>query len=115
MLNKEEIEKAKAFMVFYKNYCLNIETANMENYETVDDEEFVYKNIKTILQYTAELETREQKLIDKLEQDVEELEILNDNYIDANVLEGTYETLGRISEAKKILSIIKLQSNKETQ
>lgn len=53
------------------------------------------------------IEERE-KLIDKLEQDIEELEILNDNYIDANVLEGTYETLGRISEAKKILSIIKL-------
>lgn len=69
MLSKEEIEKAKDFMIFYKNYCLNKETVNTEHYETVNNEEFVYKNIETILEYIDQLESREQKLIEKLEED----------------------------------------------
>lgn len=68
MLSKEEIEKAKDFMIFYKNYCLNKETVNTEHYETVNNEEFVYKNIETILEYIDQLESREQKLIEKLEE-----------------------------------------------
>ena len=48
-----------------------------------------------------------QNLIEKLENDIEELEILHDNYIDANIVEGIYETIGRISKAQEILSILK--------
>ena len=68
MLSKEEIEKSKDFMIFYKNYCLNKETANTEHYETANNEEFVYKNIETMLEYIDQLESREQKLIEKLEE-----------------------------------------------
>ncbi len=48
-----------------------------------------------------------EQLIEKLETNLEELEILHDNYIDANVIEGTYETLGRINEIRRILKILK--------
>ena len=62
MLSKEEIEKAKEFMKFYKNDCLNIEINNIENYETGNDGEFIYKNIETLLQYTDQLEQENNKL-----------------------------------------------------
>lgn len=129
MITKEEIEKAKAFMVFYKNYCLNKETANMKDYETVNDEEFVYKNIETILKYIEQLENKvreveaqrnelatelseneddKQKLIDKLKEKIkyfEECDELiassNDNYSDGTV---TYRL---IKEFTEILSIAK--------
>ena len=107
MLSKEEIEKTKDFMIFYKNYCLNKETANIEHYETVNNEEFVYKNIEEMLEYIKHLESREQKLIEKLEEDIDELETLNDNYTDADIFEGIYTTRGQIIKAKEILSILK--------
>ena len=67
--NKEEIEKAKDFMIFYKKYCLRREIANIENYETVNDGDFVYKNIEVLLQY-----------LDYLEQENAELKTQRDYY-----------------------------------
>lgn len=102
MLSKEKIEKAKDFMIFYKNYCLNKETVNTEHYETVNNEEFVYKNIETILEYIDHLESREQKLIEKLEEEKFTIEStysqINGNYFMAQ---------DRLDLIKQILSILK--------
>ena len=67
MLSKEEIEKAKEFMKFYKNHCLNIEKKNIEKYGTVNDEEFIYKNIELLLQYIDELEEYLEKISKQLD------------------------------------------------
>lgn len=66
-----------------------------------------YRERKRRKEAVKQLETKEQKLIEKLEANLEELEILHDNYIDANVIEGTYETLGRINEIRRILNLLK--------
>lgn len=103
MLSKEEIKKAKAFMVFYKNYCLNKETANMEIYETVNDEGFVYKNIETILQYLTQLESDKQKLIDKLEEKQKEIDDLNQFY---ETYEINYEGQAVLIDRNKFKEVI---------
>ena len=54
-----------------------------------------------------ELESDKQKLIEKLEEDIDELETLNDNYTDADIFEGIYTTRGQIIKAQEILSIVK--------
>lgn len=54
-----------------------------------------------------QLESDKQKLIEKLEEDINELETLNDNYTDTDIMEGIYTTRGQIIKAKEILSILK--------
>ena len=120
MISKEEIEKAKAFMVFYKNYCLNKETANMKDYETVNDEEFVYKNIETILKYIEQLENKvrereddKQKLIDKLEEKQEKVKDKRSKlgfktYMKReHMIREDCELLGKQKAYNEILSIVK--------
>ena len=80
MLSKEEIEKTKEFMKFYKNDCLNREINNIENYETVNDEEFIYKNIETLLQYIDQLEQENiklNKMIDEMAKYIKEPYLIN--------------------------------------
>jgi len=107
MLSKKEIETCKQEL---NNYIEFMETAGdnagwargMKWYiEQIEVDN--YEANKRIDEY---IEDR-QKLIEKLETNIEELEILNDNYIDGNVIEGTYETLGRISEDRRILEFVK--------
>ena len=69
ILSKEEIEKAKEYMKFYKNHCLNRELVSIKNYKTVNDEYFIYKNIETLLQYIEQLEqgnNKQNKIIDEM-------------------------------------------------
>lgn len=115
--------------------CKECEIKNMKKYfdecitkDHIFEEGFTIDYIKTAKEYIEELEKEQeisnkaldvitsllnqntddkQKLIEKLEIDIEGLELLHDNYIDANVLEGTYETLGRLSYAKQLLEILK--------
>lgn len=66
----EEERKAIEFMFFYKEHCLNIEKKNIKNYETVNDEEFVYKNINAVL-----------NLIEKQQKEIEEEKEANNETI----------------------------------
>lgn len=88
MLSKEEISKLK-INVF--NQC--------------DDE--TIRLVAEMLKHTEQLESDKQKLIEKLEEDINELETLNDNYTDTDIMEGIYTTRGQIIKAKEILSILK--------
>lgn len=88
MLSKEEISKLK-INVF--NQC--------------DDE--TIRLVAEMLKHTEQLESDKQKLIEKLVEDIDELETLNDNYTDADIFEGIYTTRGQIIKAKEILSILK--------
>lgn len=94
MSSKEEIEKA-----YWKGYIQKQNEAMK-----------IFNQCKYIKK-ARELETREQKLIEKLEGDIECLKFSHDNYIDANIIEGTYETLGRLSYAQEILKILKGETN----
>ena len=55
-MRSKEVENAIDFVKFYKEHCLNIENSNIENYETINDEEFIYKNLETVLNYISEKE-----------------------------------------------------------
>ena len=88
MLSKEEISKLK-INVF--NQC--------------DDE--TIRLVAEMLNHTEQLESDKQKLIEKLEEDIDELETLNDNYTDADIFEGIYTTRGQIIKTREILSILK--------
>lgn len=85
----EEERKAIEFMFFYKEHCLNIEKKNIKNYETVNDEEFVYKNINAVL-----------NLIEKQRIEIEKMKSL-----DIYKLVEDWET-GQIIPVQKIKDII---------
>lgn len=101
MLSKEEIERIKINLKTYTIEKLEDMTNIADYIDELESDNYELNN--RINDYIEE----RQKLIEKLEENVEELEILHDNYIDANIVEGTYETLGRISKAKEILSLLK--------
>lgn len=89
MLSKEEIEKAKEIVK-------SIPSRHMDILISEDI------SIAEVLNYIQQLETREQKLIDKLEEDIEQ-----------HTFDKEIDTTSQY--AQEILSIIKLQSNNETQ
>ena len=93
MLSKEEMEKAKEDFKFF----------NEGDYITKE----MFNSKEKIFEYIEQLESDKQKLIEKLEEDIDELETLNDNYTDADIFEGIYTTRGQIIKAKEILSILK--------
>ena len=64
-MRSKEVEKAIDFVKFYKEHCLNIENSNIENYETINDEEFIYKNLDTVLNYISEKEKENKFLRDE--------------------------------------------------
>ena len=86
----EEEKKAIEFMFFYKEHCLNIEKKNIKNYETVNDEEFVYKNINTVL-----------NLIEKQQKEIEK----NKNFIDF-LQSNDVKKLGEIIKKDKIIDLM---------
>lgn len=95
MLSKEEIEiNLKAL----SGVMLNFE-------DRLCDE--MQERVKEVKDYIDNLESDKQKLIEKLEEDIRELEALNDNYTEADIIEGIYTTRGQIIKAKEILSILK--------
>ena len=117
MISKQEIEKAKEFMKFYKNDCLNIEINNIENYETSNDGEFVYKNIEILLQYINQLE-QENKKLNKKEferKSNERINIQEIKYIDEleHGVMGTYidENKRTINEVIKAVKQLDRQIN----
>ena len=55
MLSEEEKE-AIEFIKFYQQHCLKKEKENMKQYETVNDEEFVSKNLDTVLNLITKLQ-----------------------------------------------------------
>ena len=64
MLSEEEKE-AIEFIKFYQQHCLKKEKENMKQYETVNDEEFVSKNLDTVLNLITKLQ-KENKEKDKI-------------------------------------------------
>ena len=52
----EEEKKAIEFIKFYQQHCLKKEKENMKQYETVNDEEFVSKNLDTVLNLITKLQ-----------------------------------------------------------
>ena len=78
----DEEKQAIEFLSFYKEHCLKIETENMKNgnYETVNDEGFVYKNLETVLnlieKQQAEIRQYDKALHDQIIKDYDmELEL----------------------------------------
>lgn len=55
MLSEEEKE-AIEFIKFYQQHCLKKEKENMKQYEIVNDEEFVSKNLDTVLNLITKLQ-----------------------------------------------------------
>ncbi len=87
MLNKEEIERAKSW--------LSALDAKSE-YEAISKE--------IVLQYIEELESDKQKLIEKLEKDIEQYrKEINNTHIKLNQI----HYMKRIEYAKEILAIVK--------
>ena len=101
MLSKEEIKSHIDLVKLPQYEADSTERALVEYIEQLESDNYELNNI--INDYIEE----RRELIEKLENDIEELEILHDNYIDANIVEGIYETIGRISKAQEILSILK--------
>ena len=50
----KEQEEAIEFLEFYKKNCLKKEIENIDNYETVNDGEFVSHNIETVINMLKE-------------------------------------------------------------
>lgn len=114
MPSKEEIEEGKAHLcwlldngIFTSEDEPHIE-AVLEYIEQLEQEKVDRINADNYENsYIAKLESDKQKLIEKLEEDINELETLNDNYTDTDIMEGIYTTRGQIIKAKEILSILK--------
>lgn len=51
--------------------------------------------------------TRQAKANREVRKDIDEQETLNDNYTEADIIEGIYTTRGQITKTKEILSILK--------
>ena len=95
MINKEEPA--------WKKLCKECSSAAKEVGISKEDTD-------RIIQETRKMQWKANKydeLIEKLEEDIDELETLNDNYTDADIFEGIYTTRGQIIKAKEILSILK--------
>lgn len=106
MLSKEE--KKLTIEEWLKAY--NDLKNNTSLVESISTEPFI-EFVDLLLSKIQELETREQKLIDKLEEDIDKNKELYKNTSEDIKL---YRK-AKIIYAQEILSIIKLQSNKETQ
>lgn len=98
MLSEEE-KKAIEFIKFYQQHCLKKEKENMKQYETVNDEEFVSKNLDTVLNLITKL----QKENKEKDEEISNLKIENNNaWEDWNNLEqASYEEELRLKEKIK--------------
>ena len=65
MLSEEE-KKAIEFIKFYQQHCLKKEKENMKQYETVNDEEFVSKNLDTVLNLITKLQKENEEKDEKI-------------------------------------------------
>lgn len=118
MLSKEEIEKDNTFkisMPLITDEDIRKIDNNFENIVKEFTKSYVKEKDLVLAQYIMKkqqdkldnLESDKQKLIEKLEEDISELEALNDNYTDADIIEGIYTTRGQIIKTREILSILK--------
>ena len=80
MLSEEE-KKAIEFIKFYQQHCLKKEKENMKQYETVNDEEFVSKNLDTVL-----------NLITKLQKEIQDYKYLYEQALD-NTMKADKENI----------------------
>ena len=74
-MNDEE-KKAVEFLNFYKDMCMNRELSNLEHYETINDGEFIYKNLETVLNLIEKQQENYQSCMDyadSLNKDIGEL------------------------------------------
>lgn len=88
----------------WKHRYYKIREKNKDLQKSVEQ---IYDDYQDIGKMYFDLDEKRQKLIEKLEEDVNELENLNDNYTDADIVEGIYTTRGQIIKAQEILSILK--------
>lgn len=116
MLSKEEIEKAKNNLW---NFLEDVWFGSLYSQEEMQQDLRVLLNEYNYLETMnerkqnriAELETREQKLIDKLE----EIAKNKKSRTDCRYCNNTCDSYAVCKLCEEILSIIKLQSSKETQ
>lgn len=112
MLSKEEIEKAKEYFEY------QIELAHKEiekhkndefkGYGTLEDiAKLKYCNFKIISNYIEQLETREQKLIEKSEEDIKKNNEFEFMPLQIEKAYNNYYKLGKIDEAQELLKILK--------
>lgn len=73
MLSEEE-KKAIEFIKFYQQHCLKKEKENMKQYETVNDEEFVSKNLDTVLNLITKLQKENEEKDKQIDLIIEEYE-----------------------------------------
>ena len=114
MLSKEEIEEAKEY------FKKRIDICN-ENADICDENDFNEEAIQlreeqkiteNILQYIEQLETKEQKLIEKLEEDIETAKKENTPYAECKKESRMYlMNIGKIQAEEKILKIVKGERN----
>ena len=77
MLSEEE-KKAIEFIKFYQQHCLKKEKENMKQYETVNDEEFVSKNLDTVLNLITKLQKENELAKEQLKKQCEIADERND-------------------------------------
>ena len=99
MLSEEE-KKAIEFIKFYQQHCLKKEKENMKQYETVNDEEFVSKNLDTVLnvikKQQEQLETIKEYAYQEIVHYTEDIR----DYIDDNK-EGNKHIIGELKEERE--------------
>lgn len=98
MLNKEEIEKALKKMRSFSRIRQDMTVVTA-------------KEMKAVLQYIEQLETKEQKLIEKSEEDIKKNNEFEFMPLQIEKAYNNYYKLGKIDEAQELLKILKGENN----
>ena len=92
MLSEEE-KKAIEFIKFYQQHCLKKEKENMKQYETVNDEEFVSKNLDTVLNLITKLQKENELAKEQLKKQCEIINERNNLLVKVNRLESQIDLM----------------------
>lgn len=98
MLNKEEIEKALKKMRSFSRIRQDMTVVTA-------------KEMEAVLQYIEQLETKEQKLIEKSEEDIKKNNEFEFMPLQIEKAYNNYYKLGKIDEAQELLKILKGENN----
>ena len=92
-----EQREAIEFLEFYKQHCLKKEIENMDNYEIIHDEDFVSKNLDTVL-----------SLIKEQEEEIERLKTDNGNVwqLNANMSKRHLEDICKLKQKDKQIDLM---------
>ncbi len=95
-----EQREAIEFLEFYKQHCLKKEIENMDNYEIIHDEDFVSKNLDTVLSLIKEQEEREELIKEYVHQEIVNYTETIRDYIDDDK-EGNKDYIGELKEDRE--------------